>query len=148
MPVIKPFSPHMQGAVVRFLSEVFPESGKVFEPEGRHAAFADIERNFIGFWCLLDNDEIIGTVAVKRLSDDVCELKGMYIYKKYHGQGFGRRLAETAVNFARERGFGKMVLDTVSTYENALRLYEKLGFVPTERYNDNQKADVFMSMEL
>ncbi len=137
MPVIKPFSPQMQGAVVQFLSEVFPESGKVFEPEGRHVAFADI-----------DDEQLIGTVAVKRLSDDVCELKGMYIYKKYHRQGFGRRLAETAVNFAREMGFGKMVLDTVSTYENAMRLYEKLGFIPTERYNDNQKADVFMSMEL
>lgn len=148
MPVIKPFSPQMQGAVVQFLSEVFPESGKVFEPEGRHVAFADIERNFIGFWCLFDDEQLIGTVAVKRLSENVCELKGMYIYKKYHRQEFGRRLAETAVNFAREMGFGKMVLDTVSTYENAMRLYEKLGFVPTERYNDNQKADVFMSMEL
>ena len=145
MPVIKPFSLHMQGEVINFLTNVFPESGKVFEPEGRHAAFADIERNFIGFWCLFDDEQLIGTAAVKRLSDDVCELKGMYIYKKYHGQGFGRRLAETAVELAKKKGFGKMVLDTVSTYENAIRLYEKLGFAPTERYNNNEKADIFMS---
>ena len=102
----------------------------------------------MGFWCLFDDDRVIGTVAVKKLGDKVCELKCMYLYREYQGQGLGRRLAETAMSFAREKGFEKMLLDTVSTYENALRLYEKLGFVPTERYNDNMKADVFMSREL
>ncbi|MCR4794461.1 MAG: GNAT family N-acetyltransferase [Ruminococcus sp.] len=145
MIALRPFSPDMQEAVMRFLSQVFPESGKVFEPEGRHAAFADIERNFVGFWCLTDGDEVIGTVAVKKLSNEVCELKGMYLFNKYHGQGLGRRLAEAAIDFARKMGFGKMVLDTISTYEKALRLYKKLGFAPTERYNNNEKADIFMS---
>ena len=148
MIVIKEFSEDMQAAVIRFLTEVFPESGKAFELNGRHSAYADIKRNFAEFWCLFDDDMVIGTVAVKMLSDDICEPKCMYLYKEYHGQGLGRRLAETAISYAKEKGFGKMVLDTVSTYENALRLYEKLGFVLTERYNDNMKADVFMSREL
>ena len=148
MIVIKEYSADMQEDVLQFLTDVFPESGKAFEPNGRHAAFADAVHNFTGFWCMFDDDKLIGTAAVKKLSDTVCELKGMYLFRKYHGHGFGRRLAETAVNYARKQGFEQMVLDTISTYENALRLYEKLGFVPTERYNDNQKADVFMALKL
>lgn len=145
MILIKEFSEDMQENTVRFFTEVFPESGKSFELGGRHSYYADIKRNFTGFWCLLDDDRIIGTVAVKKLSDEVCELKCMYLYREYQGQGLGRRLAETAISYAKEKGFGKMVLDTISTYEKALRLYKKLGFAPTERYNNNEKADIFMS---
>lgn len=138
----------MQETVIQFLRNVFPESGKALEPEGRHAAFADIDGNFAGFWCLFDGEDLIGTAAVKKLDETVCELKAMYLYKRYHGKGLGRRLAETALSFARDTGFEKMVLDTVSTYERAIRLYEKLGFRLTERYNDNNIADVFMALEL
>lgn len=145
---IKEYSVDMQGKVLEFLSRVFPESGKPFEPEGRHSAFSDIERKFAGFWCLFSGEDIIGTVAVKRLSDTECELKGLYVYAKYHGMGLGRRLAETAVDFAKGSGYERIVLDTVSTYDKALRLYEKMGFQPIERYNNNENADVFMMKEL
>ena len=96
----------------------------------------------------MDSNEVIGTVAVKKLSDIRCELKGLYLYKKYHSQKLGFRLAETAVSFARNSGFSQMVLDTVSVYERAMRLYTKMGFKPIERYNSNERADVFMSLEL
>lgn len=36
----------------------------------------------------------------------------------------------------------------VSDYERAMRLYTKMGFKPIERYNSNERADVFMSIEL
>ena len=145
---IRKYSADMRGKVLAFLGSVFPESGKPFEPEGRHSAFSDIEWNFAGFWCLFDEDDIIGTVAVKRLSDTDCELKGLYVYEKHHGMGLGRRLAETAVDFARDSGFERIVLDTVSTYDKALRLYKKMGFRTIDRYNNNERADVFMMKEL
>ena len=145
---IKKFSADMQQDVNEFFTNVFPESGKAYEPEGRHALFADAEHNFIGFWCLFYYDKLIGTVAVKKLSDTECELKGLYLYEKYHGQKLGYRLAKTAVDIAGEMGFSVMKLDTISTYDRAVKLYRQIGFVPTERYNDNQKADIFMSLML
>ena len=39
-------------------------------------------------------------------------------------------------------------LDSMSKYEDALRLYEKAGFRRIERYNDNVHADVFMRLDL
>ena len=142
------YSPDMRERVHDFLGRVFPESGKSFEPEGRYSIFADIERNFIVFLCLFDGDSIIGTAAVKRLNDSACELKGLYLYKDYHGRGLGFKLVDTAVEAARRLGFERIFLDTMSGYDRAMRLYEKMGFVRTDRYNDNERADVFMVKKL
>ena len=57
-------------------------------------------------------------------------------------------MLETVISKARELGYRSIVLDSVSKYKAAQRLYEKAGFVNTERYNDNQYADVFMKLEL
>ena len=145
---IKVFSEDMQQDVICFFTKVFPESGKAFESEGRHAAFADIKYNFIGFWCAFDDDKLIGTSAVKKLSDTECELKGLYLYEKYHGRKLGYNLARIAVDFAKESGFKQIFLDTVATYDKAIKLYEGLGFEYTERYNCNQNANVFMKKML
>ena len=145
---IKNYSPDMRERVHDFFGRVFPESGKSFESEGRHSVFADIERNFIVFLCLFDGDKIIGTAAVKRLNASDCELKGLYLYKEYHGRGLGFKLADTAVEAARRLGFERIFLDTMSGYDRAMRLYEKMGFVRTDRYNDNERADVFMVKSL
>ena len=148
MTEIKIYSSDMRERVHDFLGRVFIESSKNFEPEGRHSVFADIDRNFIVFLCLFDGDNIIGTSAVKKLSDRDCELKGLYLYKEYQGRGLGFKLADTAVEAARSFGFERMYLDTMSGYDSAIRLYEKMGFVRTERYNDNERADVFMMKSL
>lgn len=145
---LREFLPEMQNRVIDFLASVFSESGKFFEPEGRHSSFVDIKKNFIGFWCLFDDEVIIGTVALKKINDEVCELKGLYLFEKYQGLKLGYRLAATAIEFAKIKGFNRIVLDTISTYQKAIRLYNGLGFVSIERYNDNQKADVFMALDL
>ncbi|MCR4795040.1 MULTISPECIES: GNAT family N-acetyltransferase [Ruminococcus] len=143
---LKEFSEDMQQDVIDFFTAVFPEAEKVFEPEGRHRSFADVKNNFIGFWCLFDDNKLIGTSAVKKLSDDECELKGLYLYEKYHGKRLGYHLAKIAVDFAKNSGFREIKLDTMSTYDKAVRLYERLGFVYIDRYNANERADIFMKL--
>ncbi len=76
-----------------------------------------------------------------------CELKALYLLEKYHGKGLGRRLLNTAIRKARKDGYGKMYLDTLSSSRNAVRLYEKAGFERTEKYNDNDTADLFMVLK-
>ncbi|MCR5599248.1 MAG: GNAT family N-acetyltransferase [Ruminococcus sp.] len=142
------YSTNKCGKVHDFLRSVFQEAGKTFEPDGRHAAFNDIERNFIGFWCLMLDNEVVGTVAVKKLSETVCELKCLYVYERYHGRRLGYKLAETAVDFAKEMGFAKIVLDTMLKHDKALKLYEKMGFRRCERYNDNEMAEIFMELSI
>ena len=100
------------------------------------------------FYCLIDNDNVIGTVALKRFDDDSVELKALYLDSVYRGKGFGSLLINKVIADARNLGYKYIVLDSMSQYKDALRLYEKAGFRSIERYNDNTYADVFMRLDL
>ena len=134
--------------VFDFTDRCFEELGKKFEPEGRHYFYNDIANAFEAFYCLVDEEKVIGTVALKKIDAYTVELKALYLDKAYRGQHLGTRLIKAAIDEARARGFKVMVLDSMSKYQEALRLYEKCGFRNTERFNDNVYADVFMKLEL
>lgn len=134
--------------VFDFTDRCFQEIGKKFEPSGRHGFYNDIENVFEVFYCLTADDKVIGTVALKKIDDSSVELKALYLDSKYRGKGLGSRLMDKAVSEAKERGFKSIVLDSMSKYKDALRLYEKYGFRNTERFNDNEYADVFMRLDL
>ena len=91
---------------------------------------------------------MIGTAALKKLDSGRCELKALYLLEKYHKKGLGRRLLTTAIQKAQQDCYEEMYLDTSSSSKKAIRLYEKTGFVKTERYNDNYMAEIFMILKL
>lgn len=134
--------------LLHFLQKCLPESGRALELDGRHKMYRNIEDSFEKFWCLLDGDSIIGTVALKKLDEEKCELKTLYLLQKYHGRKLGLWLLKTAISEAKDSGYKAMYLDTLSTSKKAISLYEKMGFVLTEKYNSNDRADVFMVLRL
>ena len=131
-----------------FLEQCLPESGRVLDINGRHSFYKDIENSFKAFWCMFDGENIIGAVAVKELYDKNCELKSLYLMERYHGMGYGKCLLQKAIAYAKEYGYEKMYLDSLSTSKKAIALYRKTGFVDTERYNKNKCSDVFMVLNL
>ena len=144
MEQIVVYTDNLKESVFEFSDRCFREIGKSFEPGGRHASYNDIEKGFDRFWCLLDDDEVKGTVAIKRIDDTTAEMKALYLSSELRGQGLGYKLLDTAVCYAKDRGYRRVVLDSMSIYKDALNLYERYGFNHTARYNDNKFADVFM----
>ena len=142
------YDPSLKQAVFDFTGKCFEELGKRFEPEGRHSFYNDIENEFDVFYCIVDNGRVLGTVALKKLDENVAELKALYLDKDCRGKGLGGRLMTEAVRAAGARGYKSIVLDSMKQYEDARRLYEEFGFKDTERYNDNPYADVFMRLDL
>ena len=145
---IVPYTDEMYSDVCDFLTDSFAESGKTFDINGRHKDYSDITGKFELFLCMYYNKKLIGTVAVKRLTNTECELKALYLYKANHGQKLGYRLIRRAVEFAENNGYKHMFLDTISSYDRAISLYRGIGFRETDRYNDNEKADMFMVLDL
>lgn len=143
-----PYDSAYRQCVFDFTDACFAELGKKFEPSGRHGFYNDIGNSFELFYCLMLKEKVIGTVALKRIDDQTAELKAMYLDREFRGRGLGRLLIDKVTGEARLRGFKSIVLDSMSQYKDALRLYEKSGFKCTERYNDNAYADVFMRLEL
>lgn len=143
------YEPPLNEALFAFLGRCLPESGRSFDPEGHHAHLTRIEEAYEALWCLVeDGGEVVGCAGVRPLDAHTCELKTLFVFERLQGRGWGRRLAERAVAFAREQGYDAVRLDTISTSVNAIALYRRLGFRDIDRYGCNPMADVFMELRL
>ena len=90
-----------------------------------------------------------GCVAVRSLTEEICEMKRLYVRPAFRGQRLGRILAEAAIRAARQRGYRHMRLDTLESMKEAISLYKSLGFRSIKAYYDNPSSHaLFMELEL
>lgn len=136
-----------QKEVLHFLEAVLPESNRNLDTVVIRQYVQSLEQ-FEKVWCLYDGASLIGTVGIRRLNETNCELKALYLYCKYHGQGLGYRLLAKALDEAKRAGFEAIYLDTISTSERAIRLYKATGFTEIEQYKETIRSDVFMKKQL
>lgn len=91
----------------------------------------------------------VGCVAVKRLDEDVCELKRLYVRPERRGAGLGRKLTEAALDAARELGYRRIRLDTLPSMEAARSLYRAMAFTEIDAYRFNPvPGTAFFELEL
>ena len=133
--------------VQHFLAAVLPESGRNLDDDAIKQYVKSLD-DFDKVWCLYDGLALIGTVGIRQLDTSNCELKALYLYSRYHGQGLGYRLITTALEEAKQAGYETMYLDTISTSERAIKLYKAVGFEEIEQYKETIRSDVFMKKQL
>ncbi|GEO09617.1 GNAT family N-acetyltransferase [Segetibacter aerophilus] len=95
-------------------------------------------------------NEVAGCVALQPLSKEgVCEMKRLYVRTEFRKHGVGEELVVRGLNEATNRGYKKMVLDTLERLQPAIKLYAKQGFVNTSAYYQNPLANVvYMEKDL
>jgi len=90
-----------------------------------------------------------GCVALRQISNDICEMKRLYIKPLYRKKGIGRRLAESVIQNACGIGYKRMRLDTVPAMKAARTLYASLGFKKIAPYRFNPiDGAAFMELDL
>lgn len=78
----------------------------------------------------------------------VCYLEELYVVPDRRGEGHGRRLVETAMDLARERGATSIELGTATNDHAARGLYESMGFTNLEKPGDPATSMLYYEREL
>jgi ribosomal protein S18 acetylase RimI-like enzyme len=102
--------------------------------------------------CLLlaqEEGKALGCVALRRIDQQTCEMKRLYVRPEARGLKLGRKLAEAIVAEAQRLGYYRMRLDTLPSMGEAIALYRTLGFRETDAYRYNPiPGAIFMELEL
>ena len=137
---------------------VTADTEAVRELFGEYAAGLGVDLSFqdfdaeladpLGFYELVLLEEG-GCVALRRIDEDTCEMKRLFVRPTARGSGLGRKLAEAIVAEARAHGYRRMLLDTLPTMGAAQALYASLGFRETEAYRYNPvQGTTFLELTL
>lgn len=79
-------------------------------------------------WIAERDGERVGSVFVVRADAATAKLRLLLVEPEARGLGVGKRLVETVIDFARARGYRRLVLWTNDVLTTAGALYRKLGF--------------------
>jgi len=96
-----------------------------------------------------EGDEIVGTAALIRETDNVYELAKMTVMEKWRGKGISKLLLETCLQKAAEVGAVKIELFSNHQLTHALKLYERYGFAYVDvKDSPFETADIKMELRL
>ncbi len=145
------------GENLKFIKTLFKEYANSLDFDLDFQDFDKELANFPGDYappkgCLLlakDEDKIAGCVALRELSEGVCEMKRLYVKPQFRGLGIGKNLAEAIIQEAQKIGYTRIRLDTAPSMQEARALYMSLGFkkISPYRYNPIEGAE-FMELSL
>jgi putative acetyltransferase len=77
---------------------------------------------------------LAGCGGLRGLRGSDAELKRLYVRPRFRHLGIGRRIARTALRYARRMGYRRVLLDTLPLMTGAIGLYRGMGFTPIGPY--------------
>lgn len=97
----------------------------------------------------LVDGKVEGCIALRKISEDICEMKRLYVREDYRGLGIGRSLITMILEKAIKLNYLYIRLDTLPTMKKAQDLYISLGFYDIEPYVYNPITGTrFMELKL
>jgi GNAT superfamily N-acetyltransferase len=78
--------------------------------------------------------------GVKRLGDEACELKRMYVVPSARRRGVARKLLHALEATGRSLGYAVARMDTGPRQPHAMAFYEAEGYAPIGNFNGNPAA--------
>ena len=133
---IRPIQARDDAAIAAIIRTVMPEFGAtgcgfaINDPEvdWMHRAYS---RPRCAYFVVEREGRVVGGGGVAPLDggdEDVCEQRKMYFLPEARGIGAGAAMMDRCLAAAREIGFRRCYLETLTGMDAAMRLYERSGF--------------------
>ena len=119
------FTPCFQG----FEQELAQLPGKYAPPSGR-------------LLVAVVNGRVGGAIAFRKLDDETCEAKRLYVAAEHRGLRIGRLLMDRLIDEARAAGYQRIVGDTMPVMTIALAMYDGMGFRRTGPYPGSSEGAI------
>lgn len=127
---------HLTWAYDKFRALGAPDLDLMVHSERFFEHFSDmLPPNGAYFLAHTQDDTAVGTGALRRVSEEVAEMKHLYVQPQARGTGLGRALIEARIQAARELGIKTLVADTFQGNEPMIRLYRRIGFKDSAPYD-------------
>jgi putative acetyltransferase len=130
--VISPATSEDAAGVIALIGRVFAEHGWIWQPPTEVPDLFDFSAHYEGdrggFWVARADERVVASVGVERLDGDTAELHRLYVDPEWRRRGLGDALVQSALQWCRARGIGRLVLWSDTRFENSHRLYTRLGF--------------------
>jgi GNAT superfamily N-acetyltransferase len=134
--------------VASMVDEVSEMYGRIDVPGAPSATPADFSPPGGTFLVIYEHGEPVAGGGVKRLDDQACEIKRMYVVPAARGRGLARRLLEGLESEARRLGYRIARLDTGPQQPQARLMYERAGYRPIGNFNANPFANFWGEKDL
>lgn len=81
-----------------------------------------------------ENNVLVGAGSIRYYDEINVELKRIYISPAFRGQGLGTKLVSLLIEWAKELGYQRVLLETGEKLTESVALYKKLGFEKIPNY--------------
>jgi putative acetyltransferase len=134
-PLDAPESRRLLGALDDYLNTVYrPEENFLDLPAD------DVTEGRGAFLVARQDGVAVGCGAVRRISPTSAEIKRMFVTAAARGDGVGRRILAELEAWARSAGITKLVLEAGDRQAEAIRFYERSGFVAIPCFGEYAEA--------
>jgi GNAT superfamily N-acetyltransferase len=138
VPSDAPAAVQLVAAMVEEVSKLY---GRIDVPGAPSATPEDFSAVRGGAFVMIYSDGApVAGGGVKRLDDDACEIKRMYVVPSARGNGHATRLLAALEDEARRLGYATVRLDTGEHQPQAQAMYERAGYAPIGNFNANPFA--------
>lgn len=119
--------------VIDLIGRVYAEYNFVYDPRVEVPDLYRFEEHYEAphgaFFVVREGEVIVGSVGVERLDGQTAELHRLYLDARLRGRGTGRALIQAALAWCRgDQGITRMVLWSDTRFDQAHRLYTRMGF--------------------
>jgi ribosomal protein S18 acetylase RimI-like enzyme len=142
---IRSFQPEDQSAVKALILEGLGERWGAIDP-AKNPDLEDISASYAGgfFRVAVIGGKIAGTGALVPHAEGEMEIRRMSVRRDLRRRGIGGAILRRLIEDARASGCRRIVLETTSTWQDAVLFYQKRGFCVTH----HQGGDTYFLLEL